>query len=253
MVSMSVESFNPKVSSVIIFDKGGALVEREGMVQLVKGMNTFRIEDIPASFDTNQIQVELNCEDAYVQQIDIKKPVPEFVYEEIKTRQEVARDIIDKSRRLPYKRQQLLELCESMYYSMYQDEFAEVKIWVDSKTEKSCSLKIKYILFDNRIYWQPRVVIDLLDDSTATINVSATIVNNTNFAYDSDIALAEFDLGLEIPPMPTDISEEFLNAPSPPPSPASGQQTEVARRVSGRRSQAMNELQNMKMVMRLAK
>jgi hypothetical protein len=243
MVSMSIESsFNPKVASVIIFDKGGALVEREGMVQLVKGMNTFRIEDIPASFNTNQIQVELNCEDAHVQQIDIKKPVPEFVYEEIRTRQEVARDIIDKSRRLPYKRQQLLELCESIYYSMYQDEFAEVKIWVDSQTEKTCSLKIKYILFDNRIYWEPRVVIDLLDDSTAGINVSATIVNNTNFAYDSDIALAEFDLGLEIPPpMPT-------GAAAGPPSPPPADQADITRRAK-LRIQA-NELQNLKMVMR---
>ncbi|WXG41912.1 MAG: hypothetical protein WED07_14295 [Candidatus Freyarchaeum deiterrae] len=241
---MSIESFNPKVSSVIIFDKGGALIEREGMVQLVKGMNTFRIEDIPASFDINQIQVELNCDDAYVQQIDIKKPVPEFVYEEIRTRQEVSRDIIDKSRRLPYKRQQLLELCESIYYSMYQDEFAEVKIWVDSKTEKTCSLKIKYILFDNRIYWEPRMVIDLTGEGAAVINVSATIINNTNFAYDSDIALAEFDLGLEIPPMPIDMSEGLPN-----PTPPSGQQTET-RKASMRRSQAMNEMQNLKMVMR---
>nr|MDO8079194.1 hypothetical protein [Candidatus Freyarchaeota archaeon] len=241
---MSIESFNPKVTSVIIFDKGGALIEREGMVQLVKGMNTFRIEDIPASFSPNQIQVELNSEDAHVQQIDIKKPVPEFVYEEIRPRQEVTKDIIDKSRRLPYKRQQLLELCESMYYSMYQDEFAEVKIWVDSKTEKTSSLKIKYILFENRIYWEPRVVIDLLDDGNAVINVSATIINNTNFAYDSNIALAEFDLGLEVPsPLPiTNVTpSELLPPPSGPPA--------TGKAPTQIRSQMMNELQRLKMVM----
>ena len=50
---------DPKVKKLIIFNAGGGIVEREMKLTLNQGTNEFQIQNVPASFDPNSADIQL--------------------------------------------------------------------------------------------------------------------------------------------------------------------------------------------------
>ena len=50
---------DPKVKSLVIFNGGGGIVEREMKLSVQQGINEFEIQNVPASFDPNSADIKL--------------------------------------------------------------------------------------------------------------------------------------------------------------------------------------------------
>ena len=66
---------DPKVNSLVIFNGGGGIVEREIKLQIQPGINEFEIEAVPASFDPNSADIKIeyiNPKDVSLEDVFIK-------------------------------------------------------------------------------------------------------------------------------------------------------------------------------------
>lgn len=192
---------NPTPTQFIIFSGGGGLLEREQKVHVQPGLNTFDIENVPASFDPSTTMVffpeeESIAETITLQQVDVKRPDKKIVENFIQREKNAAQNIIENATDLRGENRELiLQLIESANYRRYEDMQGTIIITLDSKIDQELTLGIKYFIEDARIKWEPSVHVEIDEDSqTAKVESYILVMNNTDMTYPKcKLGFAEFE------------------------------------------------------------
>ena len=195
---------DPKVKKLVIFNAGGGIVEREMKLTLNQGINEFQIQNVPASFDPNSADIELEYvnpldkESIALQQTITALPDMTNAQQIIEREKSAATSIIsyaiDFTREL---REDVSTICEASSYRTYADMKGTFDFIVNcSKQEGEVIVKINYFLSDLRVRWKTTLQVNISDDGK-TANVEGFIIadNKTGFSYDNvELGFAIFEL-----------------------------------------------------------
>ncbi|TFF94571.1 MAG: hypothetical protein EU544_04300 [Promethearchaeota archaeon] len=209
---------DPKVNKLIIFNGGGGIVEREIKLSVNQGANKFEIQNIPASFDPNSVNIDLihlnpdDKEKITLQQTIVSLPDPKYVQQLIDREKGAANNIItysiDFTREL---REQISTICEASSYRTYSDMKGTFNFIINSQISGEVSVKITYFIADLRIKWETNLQVNISDDGkSAEVEGYLIVDNQTGFSYnDVELGFAIFELpGMERPEPP---DEHFAN------------------------------------------
>ena len=210
---------DPKVKSLTIFNAGGGIVEREIKLQVQSGINEFKIENVPASFDPNSADIKLehtNPEDIELitlQQTIITLPDYNNSQQIIDREKSAANSIIsyaiDFTREM---REKVSNICEASSYKTFADMKGTFDFIINSTKEGEIVVKILYFLSDLRIKWDTTLQVNINEDGkTAEIEGFIVVDNQTGFTYEN------VELGFAIFELPTSASDpmdyQFNEAP----------------------------------------
>lgn len=210
---------DPKVKSLVIFNGGGGIVEREIKLQVQSGINEFEIQNVPASFDPNSADIKLeyiNPEDKEqitLQQTIITLPDYNNSQQIIEREKSAANSIIsyaiDFTREM---REKVSTICEASSYKTFADMKGTFNFIINSTKKGEIVAKILYFLSDVRIKWDTTLQVNISKDGkTAEIEGFIVVDNQTGFTYENvELGFAIFQL-----PKPESYSPdyEFDNAP----------------------------------------
>nr|MDO8116261.1 hypothetical protein [Candidatus Sigynarchaeota archaeon] len=190
---------NPPPTKFIVFSGGGGLVSRRQAVKVMPGMNTFDIDDVPASFDPRTAAVDVIDSPAGVDivQLDVKRPDKSIMNQFIQREKNAASNIINASTDLRgQNREKIIQMIESTHYRSYEDVLASFKAIISSKVEAEIELEVRYFVEDARIKWEPSLHISIDKDArTATMEGFIVVMNNSDFTYQQcELGFAEFEL-----------------------------------------------------------
>ena len=186
---------------------------RKQTIKVAPGKNEFEIIDVPASYDPEQVTVELkgeNLNNIKITQLSLKLPDRTIVNMVIQRERNASNNIISSATDLRAEsRKEILAICESAYYRQYEDMLGELSIIVQSDIEGEINLSIKYFFNDTRIRWKPGVQVDLDEKSNnATIIGYINVDNNSDLLLENvELKFAEFDLAET--PMEGENEDEF--------------------------------------------
>jgi len=198
---------DPKVKSLIIFNGGGGIVQREMKLSLNQGSNEFQIQNVPASFDPNSADIRLehvNPEDKEIislQQTIVSLPERNNAQQIIDREKSAANSIIsyaiDFTREM---RQTVSGICEASSYRTYADMIGTFNFIINAKKESEVIVKILYFVNDIRIKWETNLQININDDGKSAEIEGFIVVNNqTGFSYENvDLGFAIFDLPSDV-------------------------------------------------------
>jgi hypothetical protein len=227
---------DPKVKSLVIFNGGGGIVEREIKLSIQQGINEFEIQNVPASFDPNSADIKLehiapeDKELITLQQTIITLPDYNNSQQIIDREKSAANSIIsyaiDFTREM---REKVSSICEASSYKTFADMKGTFDFIINSTKEGEVIVKILYFLSDVRIKWDTTLQVNISDDGkTAEIEGFIVVDNQTGFTYENvELGFAIFEL------------------PTPTPSPVDYQAVEAPE---GLRQSMMNELNNLQAV-----
>ena len=187
---------------------------RKQKIRVAPGKNEFEIIDVPASYDPEQVTVELEGENlgsVKITQLSLKLPDRTIVNMVIQRERNASNNIISSATDLRAEsRKEILAICESAYYRQYEDMLGELDIIIQSDVkEEEITLSIKYFFNDTRIRWKPGVQVDLDEKSNvATIIGYINVDNNSDLLLENvELKFAEFDLAET--PMEGEDEDEF--------------------------------------------
>ena len=210
---------DPKVKSLTIFNAGGGIVEREIKLQVQSGINEFKIENVPASFDPNSADIKLehiipeDKELITLQQTIITLPDYNNSQQIIDREKSAANSIIsyaiDFTREM---REKVSNICEASSYKTFADMKGTFDFIINSTKEGEIVVKILYFLSDLRIKWDTTLQVNINEDGkTAEIEGFIVVDNQTGFTYEN------VELGFAIFELPTSTSDpmdyQFNEAP----------------------------------------
>ncbi len=198
---------DPVVKSLIIFNAGGGIVEREMKLTLQQGMNEFQIQNVPASFDPNSADIQLEYitsedeENITLQQTIVSLPDRNNVEQVIDREKSAANSIIsyaiDFTREM---RQTVSGICEASSYRTYADMIGTFNFIINAKKESEVIVKILYFVNDIRIKWETNLQININNDGKSAEIEGFIVVNNqSGFSYEN------VDLGFAIFELPSDV------------------------------------------------
>jgi len=209
---------DPKVKSIVIFNGGGGIVEREMKLPVQQGINEFQIQNVPASFDPNSADIKLehltpeDKESITLQQTVISLPDYKNAEQLIGREKSAANSIIsyaiDFTREL---RENVLNICEASSYRMYFDMKGTFNFIINSTKDGEIIVKIIYFLSDVRIRWNTTLQVNINEDGkTAEIEGFIVVDNQTGFTYENvELGFAIF----ELPQTPSNIVDYQTNVP----------------------------------------
>ncbi|MFX0076750.1 MAG: hypothetical protein ACFE96_15005 [Candidatus Hermodarchaeota archaeon] len=209
---------DPKVKSLVIFNAGGGIVEREIKLMVQQGLNEFQIQNVPASFDPNTADIKLeflNPEDKKeikLQQTIVSLPDLKNVQQIIDREKSAANSIIsysiDFTREL---REEVSSICEASSYRTYSDMNGTFNFIIDSSKEGEVVVKVLYFVSDIRLKWDTTLQVNISDDGkTAEIEGFIVVDNQTGFTYENvELGFAIF----ELPKPSTIVDYQEINAP----------------------------------------
>ncbi len=195
---------DPKVKKLVIFNAGGGIVEREMKLTLNQGINEFQIQNVPASFDPNSADIELEYvnpvdkESITLQQTITALPDLTNAQQIIEREKSAATSIIsyaiDFTREL---REEVSTICEASSYRTYADMKGTFDFIVNcSKQEGEVIVKINYFVSDLRVRWHTSLQVNISEDGkTADVEGFIIVDNKTGFSYDNvELSFAIFEL-----------------------------------------------------------
>jgi len=194
---------DPKVKSLVIFNGGGGIVEREIKLQVQPGINEFEIQTVPASFDPNSADIKLeyiNPEDKELitlQQTIITLPDYNNSQQIIDREKSAANSIIsyaiDFTREM---REKVSNICEASSYKTFADMKGTFNFIINSTKEGEIIAKISYFLSDVRLKWDTTLKVNISKDGkTAEIEGFIVVDNQTGFTYENvELGFAIFEL-----------------------------------------------------------
>ena len=198
---------DPKVKSLIIFNGGGGIVQREMKLSLNQGSNEFQIQNVPSSFDPNSADIRLehvNPEDKEIislQQTIVSLPERNNAQQIIDREKSAATSIIsyaiDFTREM---RQTVSSICEASSYRTYADMIGTFNFIINAKKESEIIVKILYFVNDVRIKWETNLQVNINSDGKSAEIEGFIVVNNqTGFSYENvEIGFAIFELPSDI-------------------------------------------------------
>jgi hypothetical protein len=210
---------DPKVKSLVIFNGGGGIVEREMKLSIQQGINEFKIENVPASFDPNSADIKLehiNPEDKdliTLQQTTITLPDYNNSQQIIDREKSAANSIIsyaiDFTREM---REKVSRICEASSYKTFADMKGTFDFIINSTKEGEVIVKILYFLSDVRIKWDTTLQVNISKDGkTAEIEGFIVVDNQTGFTYENvELGFAIFELPK---PLSTSVDYPEMNVP----------------------------------------
>lgn len=213
---------DPKVKSLVIFNAGGSIVEREMKLTLQQGINEFQIQNVPASFDPNSADIKLeyiNQDDKEfitLQQTIVTLPDKNISQQIIDREKSAANSIIsyaiDFTREM---RETVSNICEASSYRTYSDMKGTFDFIINAKKEGEVIVKILYFIDDKRMRWSTNLQVNISKDGkTAEIEGFLVVDNQTGFSYDNvEIGFAIFEL-----PSPSFSPDRGYYPPSRPES-----------------------------------
>lgn len=213
---------DPKVKSLVIFNAGGSIVEREMKLTLQQGINEFQIQNVPASFDPNSADIKLeyiNQDDKEfitLQQTIVTLPDKNISQQIIDREKSAANSIIsyaiDFTREM---RETVSNICEASSYRTYSDMKGTFDFIINAKKEGEIIVKILYFIDDKRMRWSTNLQVNISKDGkTAEIEGFLVVDNQTGFSYDNvELGFAIFEL-----PSPSFSPDRGYYPPSPPES-----------------------------------
>ena len=237
---------DPKVKSLVIFNAGGGIVEREIKLMVQQGFNEFQIQNVPASFDPNSADIKLeflNPEDKKeikLQQTIVSLPDLKNVQQIIDREKSAANSIIsysiDFTREL---REEVSSICEASSYRTYLDMNGTFNFIIESTKEGEVIVKVLYFVSDIRMKWNTTLQVNINDDGeTAEIEGYLVVDNQTGFSYENvELGFAIF----ELPHPTTTYGEGYI----PPPQMAN-EMPEMQQEMMGE----LNRLKSMKRTQR---
>jgi len=194
---------DPKVNSLVIFNGGGGIVEREIKLQVQPGINEFEIEAVPASFDPNSADIKIEYinpddkEQITLQQTIITLPDYNNSQQIIDREKSAANSIIsyaiDFTREM---REKVSNICEASSYKTFADMKGTFNFIINSTKEGEIIAKILYFLSDVRIKWDTNLQVNISKDGkTAEIEGFIVVDNQTGFTYENvELGFAIFEL-----------------------------------------------------------
>jgi len=194
---------DPKVNSLVIFNGGGGIVEREIKLQVQPGINEFEIEAVPASFDPNSADIKIEYinpddkEQITLQQTIITLPDYNNSQQIIDREKSAANSIIsyaiDFTREM---REKVSNICEASSYKTFADMKGTFNFIINSTKEGEIIAKILYFLSDVRIKWDTNLQVNISrDGKTAEIEGFIVVDNQTGFTYENvELGFAIFEL-----------------------------------------------------------
>lgn len=209
---------DPKVKSIVIFNGGGGIVEREMKLTVQQGINEFQIQNVPASFDPNSADIKLehltpdDKELITLQQTIISLPDYNNSQQLIGREKSAATSIIsyaiDFTREL---RENVLNICEASSYRTYFDMKGTFNFIINSTKDGEIIVKIIYFLSDVRIRWNTTLQVNINEDGkTAEIEGFIVVDNQSGFTYENvELGFAIF----ELPQPPSQIVDYQTNVP----------------------------------------
>ncbi len=238
---------DPIVKQLTIFNAGGGIVERQMKVTLQQGINEFQIQNVPASFDPNSADIELeyvNTEDKdfiKLQQTIVSLPDRSNVEQVINREKNAATSIISYSIDFTREMRDIISgICEASSYRTYSDMNGIFNFIINSKKEGEVIVKILYFIDDVRIKWSTRLTVNISNNGkTAEIEGFLIVDNQTGFSYDN------VDLGFAIFELPSAPKETPFGGP--PPSPPAIQ---AQSNLGTLRGAVLNELKSLKRTQR---
>lgn len=210
---------DPKVKSLVIFNGGGGIVEREMKLSIQPGINEFEIQNVPASFDPNSADIKLEhitLEDKELitlQQTIITLPDYNNSQQIIDREKSAANSIIsyaiDFTREM---REKVSNICEASSYKTFADMKGTFNFIINSTKEGEVIVKILYFLSDVRIKWDTMLQVNIEEGGKAAeIEGFIVVDNQTGFTYENvELGFAIFELPT---PPPNDIDYYEANAP----------------------------------------
>ncbi len=213
---------DPKVKSLVIFNAGGSIVEREMKLTLQQGINEFQIQNVPASFDPNSADIKLeyiNQDDKEfitLQQTIVTLPDKNISQQIIDREKSAANSIIsyaiDFTREM---RETVSNICEASSYRTYSDMKGTFDFIINAKKEGEVIVKILYFIDDKRMRWSTNLQVNISKDGkTAEIEGFLVVDNQTGFSYDNvELGFAIFEL-----PSPSFSPDRGYYPPSRPES-----------------------------------
>ncbi|MHA1293834.1 MAG: hypothetical protein ACTSQJ_14350 [Promethearchaeota archaeon] len=200
---------DPKLKSLVIFNAGGGIVEREIKLSLNQGENEFQIQNIPASFDPNSADIKLeyvNPEDKEfitLQQTIVSLPDKNNVEQVINREKSAANSIISYSIDFTREmREKVSNICEASSYRTYADMTGVFNFIINAKKESEVIVKIIYFINDTRIKWNVNLQVNIENNGkNAEIEGFIIVDNQTGFSYDNvELGFAIFELPSTTPP-----------------------------------------------------
>ena len=194
---------DPKVNKLIIFNGGGGIVEKQIKLSLNQGLNKYEIANVPASFDPNSADIQLefiNPQDKdsiALQQTIVSLPDRNTSQQIIDREKSAATSIIsyaiDFTREL---REKVSTICEASSYRTFADMKGIFEFIINATKEGEVIVKIIYFIADLRIKWQTTLQVDIKDDgNNAQIEGFLVVDNQTGFSYeDVELGFAIFEL-----------------------------------------------------------
>lgn len=238
---------DPKVKSLVIFNGGGGIVEREMKLSVQQGINEFEIQNVPASFDPNSADIRLehitpeDKESITLQQTIITLPDYNNSEQIIDREKSAANSIIsyaiDFTREM---REKVSSICEASSYKTFADMKGTFNFIINSTKEGEIIVKILYFLSDVRIKWDTTLQVNINEDGkTAEIEGFIVVDNQTGFSYENvELGFAIF----ELPRPTTTYGEEY----TPPPPKMANVMPEMQQEMLGE----LNRLKSMKRTQR---
>jgi len=194
---------DPKVKSLVIFNAGGGIVEREIKLTVQQGINEFQIQNIPASFDPNSAEIKLEYlnlgdqESISLQQTIVTLPDAKNVHQLIDREKSAANSIIsyaiDFTREM---REKVSNICEASSYRTYSDMNGTFDFIINANKEGEVIVKILYFIKDVRLKWETTLQVNISEDGKAAeIDGFLVVDNQTGFSYDDvELGFAIFEL-----------------------------------------------------------
>ena len=148
-------------NKLIIFNGGGGIAERQIKLSLNQGLNKYEIANVPASFDPNSADIQLEFvnpgdkDSITLQQTIVSLPDKNTSQQIIDREKSAATSIIsyaiDFTREL---REKVSNICEASSYRTYADMKGVFEFIINTPKEGEVIVKIKYFIADLRIKWQ---------------------------------------------------------------------------------------------------
>jgi hypothetical protein len=194
---------DPKVNKLIIFNGGGGIVERQIKLSLNQGLNKYEIANVPASFDPNSADIQLEFitpsdkDSITLQQTIVSLPDKNTSQQIIDREKSAATSIIsyaiDFTREL---REKVSNICEASSYRTYSDMKGVFEFIINATKEGEVVVKIKYFIADLRMKWQTSLQVDIKNNGkNAEIEGFLIVDNQTGFSYENvELGFAIFDL-----------------------------------------------------------
>ncbi|MEE9376715.1 MAG: hypothetical protein V3V33_01625 [Candidatus Lokiarchaeia archaeon] len=194
---------DPKVNKLIIFNGGGGIVEKQIKLSLNQGLNKYEIANVPASFDPNSADIQLEFinpgdkDSITLQQTIVSLPDRNTSQQIIDREKSAATSIIsyaiDFTREL---REKVSTICEASSYRTFADMKGIFEFIINATKEGEVIVKIIYFIADLRIKWQTTLQVDIKDDgNNAQIEGFLVVDNQTGFSYeDVELGFAIFEL-----------------------------------------------------------